>query len=363
MLDEKLLKEDELYVTKLRSIYEQYGYKPYKMSKFEEYELYISNKDFLVSDRIITFNDTNGKLLALKPDVTLSIIKNLQDVGEKQKLYYNENVYRVSKSTDCFKEIMQVGLECVGDISVYDVFEVIMLSAKSLNEINKNFVLEISNLSLIESIIKKANSSEIFKEKAFKLIESKNSHDLIELCNDFGVDKKNIENILMLINLYGERNSVIKSLKKNFNDSEISDIIELSSLLDLLPFSNNIIFNFSVSGNTNYYNGFVFHGFIQGINERVLAGGQYDKMMAKLSKKMGAIGFAVYLDLLEQLSKSQDNDNIDVLILYDDKTVKSNIVKTLKKTTNDGKKILVSKESKQKTIYKELIDLRGEKNA
>lgn len=75
------------------------------------------NKDFLVSDRVITFNDTNGKLLALKPDVTLSIIKNTEDApGIKTKLCYDEKVYRPSGSTHRFKEITQIGLECIGDI-------------------------------------------------------------------------------------------------------------------------------------------------------------------------------------------------------------------------------------------------------
>ena len=91
MIDNAILKSDERAILTLRSIYKQYGYMPYKMSKFEEYDFYIKNKDFLLSDRIITFNDTNGKLLALKPDVTLSIIKNADDTpGTKHKVYYNE---------------------------------------------------------------------------------------------------------------------------------------------------------------------------------------------------------------------------------------------------------------------------------
>ena len=115
MIDENILKSEEKAIYSLRSLYKKYGYMPFKMSKFEEYELYVRNKDFLISDRIITFNDTNGKLLALKPDVTLSIIKNGDDKpGIKQKVYYNENVYRVSGSTHQFKEIMQTGLECIG---------------------------------------------------------------------------------------------------------------------------------------------------------------------------------------------------------------------------------------------------------
>ena len=41
----------------LRSLYDRYGYSRYKMNKFEEYDLYADNKDFLVSDNVITFND------------------------------------------------------------------------------------------------------------------------------------------------------------------------------------------------------------------------------------------------------------------------------------------------------------------
>ena len=60
MLDTKILKNEEKAVFALRALYRQYGYSPYKMSKFESYEYYIQNKDFLVSDRILTFTDTDG---------------------------------------------------------------------------------------------------------------------------------------------------------------------------------------------------------------------------------------------------------------------------------------------------------------
>ena len=57
-LDDTILNRQERVVIALRGIYERYGYMSFKMSKFEEYDLYSKNKDFLVSDRVITFNDT-----------------------------------------------------------------------------------------------------------------------------------------------------------------------------------------------------------------------------------------------------------------------------------------------------------------
>ena len=172
MLNEAIVKNEEKAVFALRGLYKQYGYLPFKMSKFEEYDLYVQNKDFLVSDSVITFTDRSGKLLALKPDVTLSIIKNTRDEkGVKQKVYYDENVYRVSGSTHEYKEIMQAGLECIGDIDAYDVFEVIYLAAKSLATISSDFVLDLSHMGIFAALLDETSDSDSFKREVDRLLD------------------------------------------------------------------------------------------------------------------------------------------------------------------------------------------------
>ena len=132
-INDSVLSSGEKLIFALRELYLSNGYSPYRMSKFEEYDLYADNKDFLVSDNVITFTDIGGKLMALKPDVTLSIIKNSSDLpNETRKVFYNENVYRVSKSTGSFKEIMQSGVECFGLVGDKEIVQVTELAAKSL---------------------------------------------------------------------------------------------------------------------------------------------------------------------------------------------------------------------------------------
>ena len=143
----------ERVVFSLRDLYSRFGYSRYVMSKFEPYDLYARNKDFLISDNVITFTDTNGQLMALKPDVTLSIVKNTRDTQQLQKLYYNENVYRVTKSSNGFREIMQSGLECLGDIDDYCVSEVLLLAAKSLAAISENCILSVSHLGILTQLL------------------------------------------------------------------------------------------------------------------------------------------------------------------------------------------------------------------
>ena len=204
MLDTKLLKGEEIAIYKLRSLYGKYGYLPYKMSKFEEYDLYVRNKDFLISDSVITFNDTHGKLLALKPDVTLSIIKNGTDeVGVKQKVYYNENVYRISGSTHEFKEIMQAGIECIGDLDGADAFEVVHLALKSLDTISPDFVLDISHLGILSAIFDTISQNEGFRNEIMALIKQKNAHEIARACEKYEVSNDACKLLQELVELYG----------------------------------------------------------------------------------------------------------------------------------------------------------------
>ncbi len=75
MFNFNVLRAEELAALKLRELYELHGYSFFRMKRFEEYDFYADKKDFLSSKSILTFTDSNGKLMALRPDVTLSIIK------------------------------------------------------------------------------------------------------------------------------------------------------------------------------------------------------------------------------------------------------------------------------------------------
>ena len=52
--EELLLKKEEQVVFELRRLFEQYGYRRFEMSKFEEYDFYAENRSFLDSENIMT---------------------------------------------------------------------------------------------------------------------------------------------------------------------------------------------------------------------------------------------------------------------------------------------------------------------
>ncbi len=362
-MEDMLLKNEERAILSLRALYRSYGYLPYKMSKFEEYDLYVRNKDFLVSDRIITFNDTSGTLMALKPDVTLSIIKNGEDeAGVKQKVCYNENVYRVSENTHQYKEIMQAGLECVGDIDAYDVFEAVLLAAKSLSLISEAFVLDVGHLGILEALLDEANADERARREITRCIASKSRHGLLEACKTCGISEENAARLSEFVGIYGDRRTVIERLEPLCTGAgagaALGELRELSDLLADTPLSDRIRFDFSIVNDMSYYNGIVFRGFLAGISTGVLSGGRYDKLLHRMGRRSGAVGFAIYLDLLEGMEQGGDGYDVDVLLLAADETPRAELAEIVESIIAEGKRVSVQKAIPEKLRYRTLIDCR-----
>lgn len=349
------LKNEEKTVFALRSLYQKYGYKPYKMSKFEEYDLYLKNKTFLVSDNIITFTDTDGKLMALKPDVTLSIIKNMKEKSDSiQKVYYNENVYRVSEGTQTFKEIMQAGLECIGNIDDYTIYEVLMLAAESLKTISHDYVMDISCLGIVSKIVDSVTASDETKSKIIKCIGEKNLSELSVIEKSENLD---LSTVKQLTSTYGTLDEVLPFLQSLSFDSEALQIENIMRALEKSGYKNKVRLDFSIISDMKYYNGFVFKGFINGIPSSVLSGGQYDRLMTKMNRSEMAIGFAVYLDTLERLHYEEKDFDIDTVILYDDESDIMAINDAIKLLSADGTGITAQKTVPNGLRYKKLVKL------
>ena len=303
----------------LQGLYERNGYGRYKMGKFEEYDLYARNKDFLVSDNIITFTE-NGKLMALKPDITLSIVRGSRDIpGNVQKLYYNETVYRVSDSTRNFSEIMQVGLECIGSIDDYCIAEVLILAAKSLKKISPESSLVISNTDIISEFLASVALTGEERENALKLIGRKNTHELADLLKSVRAPEQAVSALLRLVRLHGSPEDIIPQLEDlGCSFGHLSRLRMLSSALREAGCGDMVSLDFSVVNNMRYYNGVVFKGYVSGVPVSVLSGGQYDRLMHKMGRSSGAIGFAVYLDTIRYLNRCPSKYDVDTILLYDE---------------------------------------------
>ena len=340
-IDDSVLRNEEKAVLALRRLYRKYGYEPYRMSKFEEYDLYARNKDFLVSDNVITFTDTDGRLLALKPDVTLSIIKNSGDVcGYVKKVYYDENVYRVSKNSRSFREIMQTGLECIGSIDDLCICEVVALAAESLSCISEDYILDISHMGIVSAATDLLGVTEETKRRIIKCVSEKNACEIRTICRSENTDDAAAARICGLAELSGTAAEVLPRLSELMHGTAAeNDVRCLSGLFENLSscgLSDRLRIDFSVIHDT----GIVFRGFINGIPTGILSGGQYDILMKKMNKKAGAIGFAVYLDMLDR-TETDCGFDVDTVLLCGESTDAKEIFAAAQRLRAEGADVSV----------------------
>lgn len=352
-MTEKLnLKGEERVVMALRSLYRSYGYRTYRMSRFEEYDLYAGYKDFLVSGNMITFTDTDGKLMALKPDVTLSIVRSLKDSGSRvSRICYDENVYRVSDRSGTFREIMQAGLECIGEIGLVELSEVAVLAQKSLKTISGKCMLTISHMGIIERILNEIASEEA-SEKAVEALSSRNRPRLTALAKEYPDCAGAFGKLAELSSLTGSNGEVLSDLRAMGADEEL--VSELESVVSALD-EDAVRIDFSVLGGMKYYNGIIFRGYVEGVPVPVLSGGQYDRLMRRMGKRSGAIGFAVYMDPLERMLQAGSEYDVDTVLLYSDGDDMKKVLEKADSLRSGNRSVMTLREIPSDLRYRDIV--------
>lgn len=357
-LNDSILKTEERITFALRSLYHQSGYAPFKMSRFEEYDMYVRNKNFVGSGNIVTFTDLGGRLLALKPDVTLSIIKNYKKAeGSVSKVYYNENVYRPDKATHEIKEIMQSGIECMGEITKIEECEVISLAIKSLETISDNYILDISSVGIVKGLLSAAGVEGSIEKSIISLLCDKNSFALRALCEENGVGSAITDIAVNLCEISGKATKVMESIEKLCINREMmeaaAELKEIVNELEACSLADNLYIDFSIIGDTKYYNGVVFRGYVDKLPKSILAGGRYDNLLKGMGKTGGAIGFAVYSDMLERIDASDKDYDCDVLLTYEDTVSYAEVKKAADEMKAQGKTVNIQKGKESALRYKE----------
>lgn len=319
----KNMSKKDLVLLDIRKMYDLYGYKRISLPSFEEYDLYNENKDF-IDRNILTVMSPNGKLLALRPDITLSVAKKIsKDQSLKySKIYYQENTYNLTKYTG-YEEDEQLGIELIGKESVFLDFEIVDLAVKSLDIINEKSLIVLSHAGFISSIFDNLNLEYEVKEEIFDCINKKNSHDIKKILENNKFISENVKELIYKIpELSGDLDDITKKLSKyGINDNIKKILLELKQLNNLLlkfHKKSKIVFDFSVIKNLNYYNGIILQGYIEGFPNVILTGGRYDRLFEKFGVDTGAVGFAILTDSLKGYYKDEDKNDFEILIAYDD---------------------------------------------
>lgn len=338
---EDILKPEERVTLSLRRMYERRGYEKYRMGKFEEYELYLENKNFLGAKSIITFNDADGRLLALKPDVTLSIAKNTHATrASSEKFYYLENVYRQDQHSGAYQEISQLGLEYIGALTDYAAGEVLTLAIRTLKEISPASRLQLSHAGFVQSLLESLTEDERARRSLTELIRRKNLDELGETARKVGVAPAAVSLLAAACQLSGPISETLERARAVAITPGMSEALNrLNRMRNLLAAANcldAVTLDFSLMNDLDYYSDLVFRGYVEGLPRAVLAGGCYSSLLRKFGRDVEAVGFAVYLNELTFLFEGQRTRDVDLLLLYGEEDDPAEVAMRVDEITSKG---------------------------
>lgn len=339
------LRKSEQVAYLLRNVYEQYGYQKFRMSKFEEYDFYTENRDFLEGNQILTFTDLSGKLMALKPDVTMSIVKNTHATKtQPEKLYYTESVYRASSEVKEYKEIFQIGVEHLGEITLYTQAEMVNLALKSLACIEESCMLDLSHMGILNGLMQSAALPFEVRRQVVGCIESKNAHELALLLAPLALEERIKQSLLTLTTLSGSLHETLAQVEPLLaNDTMRQAYNELQSIAAAFKGDARLQclrLDFSVTSASKYYNGLKMRGYVKSVPRAVLSGGRYDLLLTRMGKPhLQAIGFAVYFDEVERYLKAPASAGYDAVVLYDHTTDMHALHQMVESLTAKGQRV------------------------
>lgn len=302
-----VLRPEEAVALQLRGLYEGQGFQPFRLNSFEEYNFYLEKKNFLADADVIKFNSGDGRLLALNPDVTLSIVKNTPN-GEQRRVYYNENVYRHDRKTGDYRQLNQIGVEVIGSVDQEAELAIIQLALESLAVMGTG-KLEISHSEIIAGILEQFPEST--RGAVFRSLKNKNFEELMQLAATAQLSAQLTESIATLMKLSGPLTAVLpQAIAASAEMPQVQGAFqELQAFADqLAPGQTALDFDLSTVNDTTYYSGIIFQGFLQEVPQAILFGGRYDGLLASLDKKQSAIGFGIYLDLIEQTEELTEKE-------------------------------------------------------
>lgn len=362
----KTLTKDEQVYLSLEGLFESYGFRKFKMRKFEQYSLYEEYKSFLTSEYVLTFHSPDGKLMALRPDVTLSIVKNTRaDVGNTDKVFYRENVYRMDRHTKEFREIPQAGVELIGQVDTPATLEIIQMAKESLALIDEHSILCLSHMGFVEGLLSACQvTSADVRARVLSCIASQNTHDLRDLLGDSVPSAKWMEGLSAVLASQGsfaETLSLARKIAVNESMTEALDELEvIGNTLAALDMAEGVRLDFTMQNDLSYYNGVLMQGYVEKYPGILLTGGRYDRLLTKFRKNLSAVGFALSLGDLNSCYPNRPDCDADVLLLYSPETDVKPVLSRAASLRAEGKRVRLATAAPREFTAKTVIDLREE---
>ena len=278
------------------------GFSPVLSAGLEYYETFSGKENAVPEERMFKMTDTDGKLLVLRPDTTLSIarIAATKLNSDRARLSYFADKYDLENGGGLSsREIYQAGVECLGEEGAFSDAQCIAFAIECLKEAGlRDFIIDIGHVGYFKGLLEESGLSPFQAEDVRACINRKDTMNAERLLKKAGVSGDALNNILALPALFGGREvfSVAEALTHNSCARKaVDDLKNIDRLLTEMGYEGYISYDLGMIKPLSYYSGILFSGLVKDLGAPVLSGGRYDNLADAFGKHMPAVGFAMGL--------------------------------------------------------------------
>ena len=330
----------------IENVLEKCGFNEIKTPTMEYYQTFNRGFQNLKEEDVFKFSDSKGKILVLRPDMTIPIARV---VGSKLK--NNEGVSRIRYCSDVFRvhekfggrrnEYTDCGVELIGLNDEESDIEILSTALETLKVLkNKTYKLEIGNINFFNTLVKDLNITDEDKDNLADLVDRKSAKELEDYLERLDIPQNNKKFLIELPWLFGGSEVIQRAKELAFSEELDNNIFYMEKLhyaLTEIGYADNISFDLGMSPRQDYYTGIIFRGYAEGAGAIVLSGGRYDNLLKKFDKDSPAIGFSINLDAMIEALDESYLEEVKKFKIYYPKKYELIVIKKANILRNEGK--------------------------
>jgi len=309
----------------LRQCIERWGYREIVTPSLEYFDT-VGMASATLTDRMFRLLDKQGHTVVLRPDMTTPIARVVsslyKDVPLPIRLYYQTNVFRAQeKEAGRNAEFFQTGIELVGDGSVDADAEAIALAVFCMRAAGvETFRIAIGHVDFVEGLLEETVPDETVRDQFRRFLYERDFVGFRQLADELDIAAEDRRRLHALLRLRGGKGKIDEARELTTNGKARRAVENISALWEALEaygVTDALLLDFNLISNLDYYTGVVFEGYAADLGSPLVGGGRYDHLLAQFGRPAPAIGFAIKMDRLMQVtSLAPSPEQPPVLLCY-----------------------------------------------
>lgn len=290
------------------TIFDGWSYEEITTPTVDYYSLFEHGMGRAEAHRAFRFTDTDGRLLALRPDVTSASARAAATLfAERERplrLCYAAPVFRQQPQShaEWRRESTQIGCEFIGANTNLADLEVLAIASEFLHrlDLGGNYSITLNNVEVFNGVAERLALDPISREEMRHLIDVRNAADLERFLKPYA-PAEDRRAFAQLMQLSGKRETLdwARRVISNARSSSALDCLEgLWTVIESLNLTTSFEIDLGDVSRLDYYTGLTFKIYVNGAGARVGSGGRYDGLTASFGKAEPAVGFVLDLDAL-----------------------------------------------------------------